>query len=116
MIDQYDMLKKTNSKTIYSASLVGDSLLAVSNSKNGVLPWNNTIVPIQEFNDKFTINCKVSEKTIGTEIVMLGLPIVMLLLFIIILVLRFIEYRRLKKVIDTYVKIIKDSSEIFIDK
>lgn len=109
-------VEKTNSKTIYSVSLVGDSLLAVSNSKNGVLPWDNTIVPIQEFNDKFTINCKVSEKTIGTEIVMLGLPIVMLLLFIIILVLRFIEYRRLKKVIDTYVKIIKDSSEIFIDK
>lgn len=109
-------VERTNAKTIYSASLVRDSLLAVSNSKNGVLPWDVTIVPIQEFNDKYTINCKIYEKTIWTEIVMLGLPVVMLLLFIIILVLRFIEYRKLKKVIDTYVKIIKDSSKIFIDK
>ena len=63
-------------------SLFFDNYPSLKNSIICVsLPWDNTIVPIQEFNDKFTINCKVSEKTIGTEIVMLGLPIVMLLLF-----------------------------------
>ena len=103
-------VEKSDEKAIYSATLVGDSLLAVSKSKNGVLPWDATILSIQEFNDNYTINCKFPRKNIWTECVMLGLPIVMFLSFIIMFIYKIINYRCIKKVIDMYMEIIKDNN------
>lgn len=96
-----------NADIEYSATLVNADSIAISEGRNGVLPWNMKICTIEEFNEKFEIDTSrpgISHRFKVSMIITFSFMFLSLLFGFIILGNRVI---REKKVVKTYKKLMK---------
>lgn len=96
---------KQQSENVYSAVLISNDSVAVSDGKNGVLPWNREHLSIDEFKQKYEIYTNFHEMTTWDNVLMIGIPMLMNIIVAILLILLILMYRRQMRVIDVYEKI-----------
>ncbi len=94
-----------DSTALYSATLVSDSVMAVSKGSMGVLPWKNESMSIKKFNDRYCIYAKSPTSTIWGLITTIGVPLLLCVTMLISLVIMIIFHTKEKKVFDAYVAI-----------
>lgn len=97
---------KQNSALIYSASVIDNDSLAITVGSNGVLPWENDHLSIEEFKQKYDIYLG-HHKATRREVVLWGIgPALGCVLLMFLFIIKLVSYRRQKRVVNAYANII----------
>lgn len=102
---------KNNLEKVYSATIINQDTVSVSEGAGGVLPWRSEQYTIDEFKAKFEINIK--QRTISHSLMISMMVVYIVFVLCIVGSVVYIRHRinKDKKVVDTYYKVTKKESE-----
>lgn len=96
---------KQDGNDVYSVSLISSDSVAISKGKNGMIPWRNTHLSIDEFMQDYTIYTEFHNAT-KREITLLVIgPGLTCLLLLLIFLFKAVSYKRHMRCVEAYAKI-----------
>lgn len=98
---------KQNKDLVYSATVIDNDSIAITRGINGVLPWKNIHLSIDEFNQRYDIYLGYHKVTKGEVVLWVMGPVFGCVLLMLIFIIKLVSFRRQKRVVKAYAKICK---------
>lgn len=96
---------KQNTDNICSAILVKTDTVAISKGRNGINPWKQEYMSIEDFKQNYDLYTQCPEKTVWDIMIIVVFPICVCVFLVSVFIFMVASYRRQKKVADMYCKI-----------